>query len=158
AAQPTETRYCGIWAATRIDSPAARALIREALNDGREEVRQVAMHSISLWRDKRAGLELQDCLKLDSAPNRRAAAEALGRIGDKSAVPALLAALAKENDSIVVHSLTYALIEIGDQHSTAAGLNWSKDKKASVHRAVLIALDQAGGCGVEVFPVAAALN
>ena len=47
-----------------------------------------------------------------SIHNRRVAAEALGRLGDKSAVPALLDAAAAPNDRVLEHSLTYALIEI----------------------------------------------
>src|SRR5207237_6068470 len=82
--------------------------------------------------------------RLPSLPpqNRRAAAEALGRIGDRSAVPALLAALGEPNDRFLAHSLTYALIEIGDGKATAAGLDSPNPR---THRAALIALDQMEG-------------
>ena len=53
---------------------------------------------------------------------QRVAAEALGRIGDARAVPHLIAASAAPVDRVLEHSLTYALIEIGDPASTAAGL------------------------------------
>ena len=43
---------------------------------------------------------------------QRAIAEALGRLGEKQAVPALLAAGAKVQDRVLEHSLTYALIEL----------------------------------------------
>src|SRR5206468_549575 len=42
-------------------------------------------------------------------------------------------------DRVLQHSLTYALIEIGDKDGTAAGL---KDANPSVRRAALIALGQ----------------
>ena len=69
------------------------------------------------------------------------AAEALGRIGDPTAVPALLAALAEPADRVLTHSLTYALIQINDPEATRKGL--ASDDPA-VRRAVLIALDQMG--------------
>ncbi len=43
------------------------------------------------------------------------AAEALGRIGDKSAVPALLKAAGQPADRVLEHGLIYALIEIADR-------------------------------------------
>ncbi len=70
------------------------------------------------------------------------AAEALGRIGDARAVPQLLAASAAPVDRVLEHSLTYALIEIGDPASTAAG--WTATASGS-RRAALIALDQIEG-------------
>jgi putative membrane-bound dehydrogenase-like protein len=150
-----EARRNAIWAATRIDTQEARGFVRSALGDEDETVRQVALHSIGLRRDGQAIRGLLDVLKGKSAPNKRAAAEALGRVGDKSAVPALLAALAEDNDRVLDHSLTYALIEIGDREGTAAGL---KDKNPRVRRAALIALDQMDGGGLKAKTVAAELN
>jgi putative heme-binding domain-containing protein len=77
--------------------------------------------------------------------NRRAAAEALGRIGDKTAVPALLAAAARPADRVLEHALTFALIEIADPRGTAAGLE-SPDLRT--RRAALMALDQMEGGGI----------
>src|SRR5207244_2291111 len=82
-----------------------------------------------------------------SLQNRRSAAEALGRIGDKSAVPTLLDALGDPKTAspdtpagrVLQHSLTYALIEIGDRESTAAGLQTANPLTL---RAALIALDR----------------
>ncbi len=150
-----EAQRNAIWAATRIDSPGARAAVRGALDTPEETVRQVALHSIGLRRDKEAVGMVCEMLGLKSAQNRRAAAEALGRIGDKAAVPHLLAALAKDNDRVLDHSLTYALIEIGDRQGTAAGL---KHPSPRVRRAALIALDQMEGGGLEPKVVAAELN
>jgi putative membrane-bound dehydrogenase-like protein len=139
ANQSAEARRNGIWAATRAGA-GADVLIRAALEDGDATVRQVALHSISLRRDERGVGPLLCVLKEDkSAQHRRAAAEALGRLGSREAVPFLLAALAETNDHVLDHSLTFALIEIGDRDGTAAGL---KDKNPRVRRAALIALDQ----------------
>src|SRR5262249_25832646 len=86
----------GVWAATRIDHAAGRSAAAAGLASVNEKVVQAAIHSISLWRDKTEMPAL--ILKLDegqSAQVQRVAAEALGRIGDKSAVPTLLAALGR---------------------------------------------------------------
>ena len=71
---------------------------------------------------------------------RRLAAEALGRIGDKRAVPAILKSLEDEkNDRVLQHSLTYALMEIGDVEGTREGL---KSIYPQVFKAVIIALSE----------------
>jgi putative heme-binding domain-containing protein len=62
-------------------------------------------------------------LKSSNLHLRRRAAEALGRAHVKAAVPALLEALAApEVDRFLFHSLTYALLEIGDPPATRVGL------------------------------------
>ncbi len=146
-----EARRNAMWAATRLDGTEARAAVRAALADSDETVRQAALHSISLWRDREAVPALIGLLTASSSHNRRGAAEALGRIGDKAAVPALLGALAATDDRFLEHSLTYALIEIADRDATAAGL---KSANASVRRATLTALDQMDGGGLTADVVA----
>ncbi len=90
----------------------------------------------------------------------RAAAEALGRIGDRSAMPALLEASGRlesnpaRHDRILEHSLTYALIEIDDPAATRVGL---KNDRPWTRRAALIALDQMDGGGLEPTKIAALL-
>jgi putative membrane-bound dehydrogenase-like protein len=152
-----------IWAATRIDHADARQTVRRILAlDDRELVRQAAIHSASVWRDRDAAPTLIDLLKSPSMHNRRAAAEALGRIGDKSAVSALLAAIGESGESTpggapdraLEHSLTYALIEIGDREATAAGLH---SANVRTRRAALTALDQMDGGRLEAKTVAAEL-
>jgi putative membrane-bound dehydrogenase-like protein len=134
-----QARRDAVWAATRINHALARALARQALDDPDETVRQVAAHSASVWRDRRAVPGLLRLLKGSAPHNRRVAAEALGRIGDNSAVPALLAAAGKPADRVLEHSLTYALIEIADPPGTAEGL---KSPSPHTRRAALTALDQ----------------
>jgi putative membrane-bound dehydrogenase-like protein len=158
ATRTPEARTNAVWAATRIDSPDARALVRRALTDPDETVRQAASHSASVWRDHEALTPLLGLLQGASLANRRVAAEALGRIGDKSAVPALLEAVGAPEAApigdagrVLQHSLTYALIEIADRDGTAAGL---ESPNRQIRRASLIALDQMEGGGLKAQVVA----
>src|SRR5439155_19716600 len=92
-----------------------------------------------------------------SPHNRRAAAEALGRIGDKSAVPDLLAILHEPRDRFLEHSLIYALIEIADRDGVRAVLENSRNYP-HIRRAALIALDQMDGGDLDVKTVTAELT
>jgi putative membrane-bound dehydrogenase-like protein len=132
-------RRNAVWALTRMEGPTAREMARTLLADPDETVRQTAIHSAGLWRDRGAVQELVKLLENASMHNRRAAAQALGRIGDKSAVPAILAASGVPGDRTLEHSLTFALIEIGDPETTAAGL---KSSNPRIVRCALVALDQ----------------
>ncbi len=152
---PIAARCNAIWALTRIDGPAAREIARSLLADPDETVRQVAIHSSGLWRDRAAVPQLVKLLEGTSLHNRRAAAQALGRIGEKTAVPALLAASSAPNDRALEHSLTYALIEIADPESTAAGLN-SQDPRT--RRTALVAIDQMEGGRLDPALVAGLLS
>ena len=159
-----EARRNAVWTLTRIDSPAARAAVRTALDDADANVRQAALHSVSLWRDATAIEKTVNILRTDDPQHQRVAAEALGRIGDdvtdakivgtgsggsvpeavkrpadKSAMAALLDLSAAKHDRILEHSLTYALIEIADAKATYSGL---VSRKPLEERAALIALDQ----------------
>jgi len=138
-----------VWALARIDGPTAREAVRKALADSDPSVRQVASHVAGLWRDREATPVLLDVLRGTSPAAQRAAAEALGRIGDSRAVGALVDASANERDRILEHSLTYALIEIGDAAATSsAGLRDGTPARA--RRAALLALDQMDGRKLDV--------
>jgi putative heme-binding domain-containing protein len=154
-ATSAEARRNAVWVETRIGDADARSVLQGALADRDETVRQAAAHGLSLLRDAAAVPALRKLLRDGTPHNQRVAAEALGRIGDRAAVPDLLAALAKDNDRVLNHSLTYALIEIGDHEGTAAGL---KHPSARTHRAALIALDQMNGGSLDAKAVAAELN
>ncbi len=132
---------------TRIGTPAARAVIRSILEDRRSAPPIFALYAAGLLRDTEAVPALLKQAKSHGSFSR-AAATALGRIGDKSAVPVLLdrtqsASLA--HDRAWEHSLIYALIEIGDREGTLAG--W-KSRQRSLPASALIALDQVEGGGV----------
>ena len=141
-----------VWALIRGgDRAGVRALL-----DGKDSVvQQAALHGISLWRDTAALPKVIPKLK-DSNPHiQRVAAEALGRIGDAKAVPALLEAAATKHDRALEHSITYALIEIADAKNTATGL---QAKSIQTQRAALIALDQMDNSGLEADTVIAYLD
>ena len=132
-------RLQAVWSLCQIAGDPARAGIREALQDEDATVRQAALHATSLWRDVLAEPRLLEMLQLKSAPNRRAAAEALGRIGTETAAKAVVEAAANSTDRIVDHSLIYAAIEIGMPAPLRQLLSHSNPR---IQRAALIALDQ----------------
>ena len=142
ASGSVEARRNAVWALTRIDSARARETVRTALGDRDESVRRAAIYSAGLWRDGVAMPTIVAALQSGQPAVQRVAAEALGRIGNAQAVPQLIAASAAPVDRVLEHSLTYALIEIGDAASTAAGLTATA---SGSRRASLIALDQIDG-------------
>ncbi|MDB5308161.1 MAG: Cytochrome c [Gemmataceae bacterium] len=145
-----------IRALARIDAPEAREAVREAMTPDTRDDALTAIHAASLWRDAAAGPQLVKLLAHENPHVRRAAAEALGRIGDSKAIPAIIGALADEsNDRVLDHSLTYALIEIADPKTTAEGL---KNPSPRVRRAVLVALDQMPGGTLDAATVLAELG
>lgn len=131
-----------VWVACRIGGPEARAFVRSLATAFPPEVRIAALHAISLTRDSDAAADLRKVFvdPCSGTATLRVAAEALGRIGDRGAVPMLLAQLAQpSNDRFLEHSIVFALIEINDPVATADGL---KSDSAAVRRGALIALDQ----------------
>lgn len=126
-------RRNAVWVLARISGNPARELVRTALNDEDPGVVQAALQVTSLWCDKKAGGRLQSFLAGSNAQHARAAAEALGRVGDKSAVPALLDAADRlqtasgvsmnPGQRVLEHSLVYALIEIGDRTAVLNALS-----------------------------------
>ncbi|MGO8696640.1 MAG: PVC-type heme-binding CxxCH protein [Limisphaerales bacterium] len=144
----TEARRNALWALTQIDAAQAREAVRSALRDKDNTVRHVAVQSISLWRDTDAMTALLPLLQDEDPQVRRSAAEALGRIGNPAAVPALLAAAAQIDAGpvelppgarILEHSIIFALMEIADGAATAEGLG---SENPRVRRVALIAMDQ----------------
>jgi hypothetical protein len=84
---------------------------------------------------------LLNILAHDAPGQQRAAAEALGRFGDRACVPALFSAVVDQAhaDRFLEHSLLFAMIELDDAPTTRSYLH-SDDLVA--RRAALIALDQ----------------
>ncbi len=158
------SRRNAVWALTRMEVEPARTAVRMALDDADISVRQAAIHSVAVRRDGGALSRVLDLLRSEYPFLRRKAAEALGRIGDSSAVPALLAAAATTQGGvpedagarrIQEHAVIYALIEIGAARQTREGL--FADNSAT-RRAALIALDQMDQGGLEVQDVASLLG
>jgi putative membrane-bound dehydrogenase-like protein len=139
--RPT-ARLNAVWALTRIDDPGARALVRTAIDDRDSTVRHAALHASALWRDRQAVPNARAALRSPSAAIQRVAAEALGRMGDPAAAGDLLDLAGRPLDRTLEHSVTYALIEIGDPVSVRPGLSAAS---ARARRAALVALDQMGG-------------
>ena len=142
----SQQRRCAVWALCRIDEPTAREATKIALNDPDDDVRQVAAQSAGLHRDETALVPLIALLSDDSLVIRREAANALGRIGRREAVPRLLATIgdlsegaAVSTDRFVEHALIYAIISINDATATRLGL---EAEGHAERRAALIALDQ----------------
>lgn len=88
--------------------------------------------------------ELLDKLGNDSVPVRYAAANKLGKLGDRVAVPYLIAALDEEDDK-VKDNLIYALGELGD-HSAVPVLSriLRKDKSDRLRKCAAKALGMLG--------------
>ncbi len=135
-------RMNAVWSLTRIDTPGARKAVREALSDKDPSVRLAACHSAGLHRDREALAALARILRDDPPHVAREAATALGRLRERAAVPELFAALAKNPDRFLEHSILYAAIEIADREGT---LPFLRDANPLVRRGALIALDQMDG-------------
>lgn len=118
SAHPLGERLASVWVLTRMPGEAARAAVRLGLAQKEPELRTAAALSAALWRDKGATDALLPLLADTDLHTRRAAAEALGRIGDKRAVAPLLAT-DTAGDRFLEHSVAYALYEIGDAPSLA---------------------------------------
>ncbi len=140
-----------VWAACRISDKSARSVPIYALDHQDETVAQAAIHSVGLWRDRLSKRMLVGLLPRLTPQSRRAAAEALGRIGEVADVPQLFSILEKPVDRVLEHSVIYALIEIANSEATAIALNSSHSQ---VRRAALIALDQIPGSKPEIWAVA----
>ncbi len=134
-----DARRNAVWTLTRVEGSEARNASRAAIADADESVKHAAIHAAGLLRDTGAVPQLRDALKSNVPSIQRAAAEALGRIGDAKAASDLIALAASPLDRVLEHSVTYALIEINDPQSTAIGLQASSSRS---RRAALIALDQ----------------
>ena len=137
-----------VWALSQIETSASRKLLCEVyLHGASEHIQRAAMHVVSLHRSDEATHYIAGIVATSKSPaNRRIAAEALGRIGDRRAVGALLAAAAEADDRVLQHSIVYALIELADPPATRAGL---VSKSPKTIAATLIALDQMPGGGIK---------
>lgn len=132
-------RLNAVWTLVGIDSPHARAAVRASLNDDDEIVRTAALRGACAWGDRTWQPDILPLLNGVSMANRRGAAEALGRFGDPSSIPYLMAGLEEDVDRFLEHSLMYAVIEIGDASQVQAYL---KSSNPRIQKAALMILDQ----------------
>ncbi len=149
-AQHIMTWIRAIRVATRINTPKARKFVRDSIAEievvdfeaNRDPLRQAAIYSMGLCRDKEAVSCLTKLLQDKSPITRRMVTDALGRIGDASAASQLVKLIGTPtNDHAIDHALIYALIELNNR----AVLNDSlSSDNPRVRRACLTALDQLG--------------
>jgi putative heme-binding domain-containing protein len=132
-------RIRAVWAAARTSS--ARA-VEKALSDFDPSVQQAATHAVRALSEVNTAsqTQLMSLLGSDKPAIRRETATTLGILGNRQAVPELLAALGREdNDRLAEHAMIYALIEIDDPEATQKGLDHDNTQ---VQHGALIALDQ----------------
>ncbi|MFO0867197.1 MAG: PVC-type heme-binding CxxCH protein [Gemmataceae bacterium] len=128
-----------IWAANRIDAPAARKLVREMLHDRDPSVRLAAIHCVGLHRDGQGTGKLVELLKHEDPTTRRQAATALGRIGDHAVSASLFEAMRHANDAFLEHAIVHALLTLDDGEAWTA---FRRDGNAKVRRAALLVAAQ----------------
>lgn len=152
-----EVRRHAVWTLTRIESEGARQAVRAGLQDSDPIVRQAAIHSIASWRDRAAAPDLIPFLAGENAHLQRAAAEALGRMGETKSVTPILQAAVANPDRVLEHSLIYALIETGERDALQRALA-QPGTPPQAQRAALIALDQMEGGGLRPEQITALLD
>lgn len=151
ASNSPTARLAYIWLLARIGSRESLHLLSEhALGEPEPMVRQAALHAIALWRYKTAKIFVRTQLADADAHVRRAAAEAIGRVGDASDVPAIIDAARTSLDRVLFHSLAYALIEINQPGAVRPYMN---DRDISARRIAITALDQIPSGGLEASDV-----
>jgi putative membrane-bound dehydrogenase-like protein len=135
-----QARLQAVWTLTRIDTEAARHAVRRALDDRDAGIRQAASRAVLTTRDHASAPRLTALLQDEAPAVRRDAAAALGRLKEGKAVNKLLEALARtDDDRMLEHALTYALIEIDQPQATARGL---ASANPTVRHGALMALSE----------------
>lgn len=137
-----ELRTVAVFLLYQLKLPQAMEQVRHMLKDSSNAVVTAAAHVLGLEKDQQSASALINLLQSDNAAVKRSAATALGRIGNNTAVPALLQAAANMQDRFVEHAIIYALITLQSPEPLIDALT---DKSDHVRRAALIALDQMDG-------------
>ena len=135
-------RAAAVFGLLRADSDTARTGLRTALDDDDFVVRVAAARAAGLTRDHEAVDQLIALLADDQPAVRRQAATALGRLGERRAVPALLQTAATAEDRFIEHAVIFSLIQLSDVQATRPGLTSTSPR---TQKAALIALDQMKG-------------
>lgn len=152
-------RLHAIWALARMKFSESTDLILTALTELSPEVRQAAAEAVAAtrtWRIIAANQPAERAIELErnrtisgalaalvasgEAPVARAAATALGRMGEVRAIPVLLSRLRHAGDDRALeHALVYGLVEIDDYEATRGLLS---DEPADLSPAELWALHE----------------
>jgi putative membrane-bound dehydrogenase-like protein len=128
-----------IRALAQIGDKTASAPLREALDSADPDIVVVSTRAIASRDDDSSGRELQRLLHHQDASVRLAAAEALARVGNPSAIPAIWEALDAENDVYLDHALIHAAHRLAGDVVLQQAL---QDRNSKVQAAALRLLDQ----------------
>ncbi|MHA3772320.1 PVC-type heme-binding CxxCH protein [Verrucomicrobiota bacterium sgz303538] len=150
-----------LWALARIGSKEACIAMGETFLHKDPLIQQTAALAAGSARNSSAvqslGMLVEHAAGTGAPHVRRAAAEALARIREPRAVPALLEASGTAGDDpFLEHAITFALIETGDASATSAGL--ATNKPSATRRAALIALNEMDGRHLQPEQIAELLN
>jgi len=166
----TAERVNSVWTLARMKFSESTDLIYDALTDLDPAVRHTACNALSVTRcwqivaanqpaEREIELErnrtitgaLAGIVRADEPAVARAAAAALGRMGERRAIGALTGRLGRAGDDrFLEHSLIYALIEIDDFETTREGMNSTDPQTLS---GTLRALDEMASSKLEVLSV-----
>ena len=134
-----DARVSAVFALYRIGTPEALAQVRAGLSDADQQVSIAAARATGLAKDSGAVEKLIELVGSNEPAVRRQAATALGQIGDKKSVEALLAAAGGTTDRFIRHAIIFSLASINEPELVKQGLVHAS---AKVQEAALIALDQ----------------
>jgi HEAT repeat protein/beta-lactamase regulating signal transducer with metallopeptidase domain len=135
-----KVREMVVWALGEIEDASAVEGLAKALADANVGVRRKAAWAIGeLDLSGEAPRALIDATRDQDREVRKAAAHALGEIGDPAAVPAL-AALARGQDNAVRYVAVHALMEIEDPASVEVLVELLKDADPEVRKLAAQAL------------------
>lgn len=148
-------RVRAVFALYRIGTTESMKIVRSAINDKNADVSVAAARCAGMYKDAHSLPALLDQLKHASAAAKRQAATALGQIGKKEAIPALLDAAADETDRFVEHAIIYALISLNEPSMIKQGLT---RQTVGEKKAAMIALDQIASSPLAVNDISPFLN
>ncbi len=138
-----DDRLRALWALCQLGSDEALTAISRQLASSQPPVVRAACHAVSIHRSSRARKPLEQLLEHRDLAVRRAAAEALGRVGNGETMAKLLRASGEADiDRHLEHSLLYALIELSPRHASTDLLRLANNDRTL--GAALLALDQSG--------------
>jgi putative membrane-bound dehydrogenase-like protein len=140
---PLSHRLESLWTLCALGDGSSLKSIGQAVASDEASIAHAACNAVALHRYAPARLDLEKVVRTASIPVRRAAAEALGRIGNDKSVGSLMESLTMDfHDRGLEHSVTYALISIGAADSIAAFA--TADHSPQQQQAAMTALGQLG--------------
>jgi putative membrane-bound dehydrogenase-like protein len=133
-----EHRQEAIWALCRLESPAADAVVANLLESSPIPMQLTCLQVLGLHRHAASRNLVEPMLNSESPAIRRAAATALGRMGDWQSAQALMQAVdSHQGDRHEQHARRYALMEIAWRHPDRS-INEFADSDATLNVALLV--------------------